>query len=257
MSFFFAPSASNSGSTSLSSSPNGAPLDDLKDDRNETLTNQAPGDETLPTSASVLSSPKDHPVKVSRAESVAYTTATNPGLDLFAFDVDVDASRMSASTSSSPSSSSTKLSETSGSGFSSDSESERMSPTLTQKATLGEGSKNWSTATSLPESASSAPTIKPPAISLKDKGKAPAYPNTLQAALRTDRSTLHMSRSSGETKIRRSPRHGRAKHVYENGISRDFLLIVALCIGLACAGILAVRPAILAIYGGGFDLDDL
>ena len=37
--------------------------------------------------------------------------------------------------------------------------------------------------------------------------------------------------------------------------ARDFLLVVTLCFGVACAGILIIRPTIVALYGGRFDLD--
>jgi hypothetical protein len=42
--------------------------------------------------------------------------------------------------------------------------------------------------------------------------------------------------------------------------ARDFLLIVTLCFGVACAGILIVRPTLMALYGydtlgGRLDLD--
>jgi hypothetical protein len=42
--------------------------------------------------------------------------------------------------------------------------------------------------------------------------------------------------------------------------ARDFLLVITLCFGLACAGVLIIRPTIMALYGydtlgGRLDLD--
>lgn len=48
--------------------------------------------------------------------------------------------------------------------------------------------------------------------------------------------------------------------IQEKGLTRDFLLIITLCFGMACAGILIVRPTLMALYGydtlgGRLDLD--
>ncbi|CAA7268448.1 unnamed protein product [Cyclocybe aegerita] len=61
--------------------------------------------------------------------------------------------------------------------------------------------------------------------------------------------THHRRRSSG---VRRASGRVRVRQkVQEEGISRDFFLIIGLCVGLACACVLVLRPAVMAAVGYG------
>jgi len=269
MSFFFTSgSVSNSEPTSLSSTPVQR-LDDLDDSPILTLTsvNRHAEDITLPTTlpTSLPDSPHDKPL--SHAESEIYTPATehDVGLeDTLAFDFDLDTNGVTMSRvepySRSPSSSSSvsQSSESSDSISSSDEDEKVLSATNSQWATLGESSHvdREKDDMELPGSPSTITTILPtrPLISPADKGKAPERPGIL----RTEEPG-HRRRRSNEEKPRSSRRVVRRK-IYEDGISRDFLLIVALCIGLASAGILIVRAVVISLLGprlGGLDFDDI
>ncbi|KIM42282.1 hypothetical protein M413DRAFT_444712 [Hebeloma cylindrosporum] len=71
------------------------------------------------------------------------------------------------------------------------------------------------------------------------------------------RARSHRRRSS-HTHARQSSRRLVMHKRQEVGISRDFVLIVALCVGFACAIVLVARPAAMVVFsqrGGGWDLD--
>ncbi|KIM38382.1 hypothetical protein M413DRAFT_420507 [Hebeloma cylindrosporum] len=66
--------------------------------------------------------------------------------------------------------------------------------------------------------------------------------------------TQTQTRTHGRQSSRRLVVHKRQ----EIGVSRDFVLIVALCVGFACAIVLVARPAAMMVMvqpGGGWDLD--
>ncbi|KAF9561416.1 hypothetical protein CPC08DRAFT_432696 [Agrocybe pediades] len=78
----------------------------------------------------------------------------------------------------------------------------------------------------------------PPVVSSKEEGNVRLRRN--QAAPRTRRKSMTEKR--------------RVIPIYhEPGFSRDFLLVVAMCFGLACAIILIIRPAFLRISSHGID----
>ncbi|KJA26938.1 hypothetical protein HYPSUDRAFT_36108 [Hypholoma sublateritium FD-334 SS-4] len=256
---FFRPS---SVSTSTSASPHlETGLTTLEDIQTHDLAKSTAGDEQTEFGAPEASPSIDeeaegstHYTPLSQAQSDVYTTVT-PGLNLFSLSEAGMAVNMESDASSSGSSGYSSARRSSASSTSSSgSERNGSTSTVRTRATVAE----TQTAAVSPSTASTA--VSPSVISTLPRIRLPEE-DTLQSLLfepslplaRRER-THHRRRSSGSASRRRS-----VYKYHESGVSRDFLLIVALCTGFACTVIVLGRPAMISLLGsmqaGGFDMD--
>ncbi|KAF8962285.1 hypothetical protein BDZ97DRAFT_1759354 [Flammula alnicola] len=258
MAFFLSSSTSNSESNSASSSPRLGErfVDDIDAIGSQTAKSQLESQEdsstTFPDPDQTGRSSQD--LRFSGAQSDVYTTITTPDSKAFTFREVV--SRVLEPESSSSSSSDLWSDGSSESGDSSFVDSERDDATTRTRATMGETVQSATAVASTPLSPPIIPTASSSTITRLHLPEEKATPLLFARPTQAEERTPHRRRSSGETKPRKRRRASMYRY-QERGFSRDFLLIVALCVGLACAFIVVGRDIVMSLFepAGSLDLD--